>query len=530
MTAPIAHINARRASAAALLALASLVPFHPTTAEETHLSVHAERQGLRIGTNALSGRVDLIASGLGDASVRARVVGVGGWRLPEGRILIRDWETTTVPDGRYVLEIAAGGRVSAQTLYVRNRTPLPISEHEEEEEDEEGNASGGLSQAAADARSIVAGFRRQSYKPGQTAELVFWGRYASVKLELLRSGPETITTVGNETMHGVAVTPRRRLVRPRTVRIVVGNWPSGLYLARLTASRGRVGYAPFVVAPKRLGGHRVAVVQPTNTWQAYNFRDGNRDGRPDSWYRNGHSQAVSVSRPYLDRGVPPHFRQYDLAFIHWLHRRGKEVDMLAQEDIERVSGDRLARLYDLIVFPGHHEYVTEREYDAVERYRDLGGNLAFLSANNFFWRVDRRGHHLHRIAMYRDIGRPEARLVGIQYFDWNHGVYGSEPYRIVGARRAPWLFAGTGLTQGDAFGQFGIEADGRTAASPRGIRVLARLDDAFGTGQPAEMTSYTTRAGAKVFAAGAFTLAGRQARTVVVRRFLENLWRELSTA
>ena len=32
--------------------------------------------------------------------------------------------------------------------------------------------------------------------------------------------------------------------------------------------------------------------------------------------------------------------------------------------------------------PGH-------EYDAVERYRDLGGNLIFLSSNNFFRRVDR---------------------------------------------------------------------------------------------------------------------------------------------
>jgi hypothetical protein len=239
---------------------------------------------------------------------------------------------------------------------------------------------------------------------------------------------------------------------------------------------------------------------------------------------------VSVSRPYLDRGVPPHFRQYDLGFIQWLHRSGKKVDMLAQADIERVSGDRLARLYDLIVFPGHHEYVTEREYDAVERYRDLGGNLAFLSANNFFWRVDRRGDHLHRIATYRDIGRPEAALVGVQYFDWNHGAHRRKPYRIVGARHAPWLFDGTGVRQGDGFGLFGIEADGRTAASPRGIRVLARLGDAFGSGRPAEMTYYTTSAGAKVFAAGAFTLAGREARTEQVSRFLKNLWRELSVA
>ncbi len=48
--------------------------------------------------------------------------------------------------------------------------------------------------------------------------------------------------------------------------------------------------------------------------------------------------------------------------------------MLAQSDLESASSARvLAARYDLIVFPGHHEYVTAREYDLVEGYRDLGG-------------------------------------------------------------------------------------------------------------------------------------------------------------
>ena len=55
----------------------------------------------------------------------------------------------------------------------------------------------------------------------------------------------------------------------------------------------------------------------------------------------------------------------------------------------------LRRAYDLIVFAGHHEYVTTREYDLVEGYRDLGGNLMFLSANNYYWRVERHGN-VHR--------------------------------------------------------------------------------------------------------------------------------------
>ena len=45
--------------------------------------------------------------------------------------------------------------------------------------------------------------------------------------------------------------------------------------------------------------------------------------------------------------------------------------MLAQSDLEAASSARaLAAAYDLIVFPGHHEYVTTREYDLVEGYRE----------------------------------------------------------------------------------------------------------------------------------------------------------------
>ena len=49
----------------------------------------------------------------------------------------------------------------------------------------------------------------------------------------------------------------------------------------------------------------------------------------------------------------------------------------------------------------------------------------------------------------------------------------------------------------------------------------------FGPGRSAEMTYYTTPRGAKVFAAGAFTLGGA-AFWPSVSPLLDNLWRELS--
>jgi hypothetical protein len=150
----------------------------------------------------------------------------------------------------------------------------------------------------------------------------------------------------------------------------------------------------------------------------------------------------------------------------------------------------------------------------------------FLSANNFFYRVVRRGTRIERSGRWRDLGRPEARLVGIQYLDWNQRRFRNAPYVVSDNRAAPWAFAGTGLHRGSRFGTYGIEIDSRTSASPPGIRVLARVPDIFGRGRSAEMTYYETRAGARVFAAGTINFGGT-AEWPPVPALLENLWNRL---
>ena len=67
---------------------------------------------------------------------------------------------------------------------------------------------------------------------------------------------------------------------------------------------------------------------------------------------------------FLRRGVPPQYRKYDLGFLRWLAQRGKQPDYLTETDLEVLNGDTLSRLYDLVVFGGHTEYVTPREFDA----------------------------------------------------------------------------------------------------------------------------------------------------------------------
>ena len=154
-------------------------------------------------------------------------------------------------------------------------------------------------------------------------------------------------------------------IRDRLRVVRAGDWPSGLYFLRAISSDGRVGYAPFVVT-RRVPRSRVAVVLSTNTWQAYNFWDANGDGWGDSWYVSGATRSVDLERPFLDFGVPFRFHDWDLDFVAWLNRMGKQVDFLSDDDLDTVrSGEELARKYDLLVFPGHEEYVTRHELSLI---------------------------------------------------------------------------------------------------------------------------------------------------------------------
>jgi hypothetical protein len=373
--------------------------------------------------------------------------------------------------------------------------------------------------------AVEAAFPRESYAPGDAAQLVISNRARRILLQVFRSGPERTLTRNDVTMNGVPVSAKIAIGTSRGRRKVVvrvGDWPSGLYFARLRAADGRVGFAPFVVRPRKLGEHRVAVVLPTLTWQAYNVRDDDGDGKGDSWYANWVQKTVRLGRPFLSRGVPYNFRRYDLPFLNWLAWTGHEADVLAQSDVEAAGRRRLAAAYELIVFPGHHEYVTTREYDAIEGYRDLGGNLIFLSANNFFWRVVREGNTITKTRLWRDLGRPEAALIGVQY-----RVNGTTPRRPWIVRRAPagsWIFAETGLRVGSAFARGGVEIDELAAASPRGTQVLAEIPNLFGPGLTAQMTYYEVEDGAEVFAAGAFYLIRLIHLDPVVSRLVMNLW------
>ena len=472
------------------------------------------------------------------AAIRFRLDRAGSVKLEAVRMALRQsavaWETDlelgsgshevtwkpgpATPVGSYVMRLTVATGEAVRIL--GNRRPTSVAR-----------------QRAAVVRvlGIEAVFGSRSYAPGERMALTIFADAPSLALQFLHCGAETESTDRADELKGQPMGEAAPLdwtgkrSGPVTIEVQTGHWPSGLYAARLTAPDGRVGFAPFVLRPATLGTARQAVVLPTNTWQAYNFYDADGDGWGDTWYAGG-TPLVRVDRPYRDRGVPPRFRRYDLPVLKWLQRTGRAPDFLADDDLEAVgSGDELRALYDLVVFPGHSEYVTEHAYDVVERFRDLGGRLVFLSANNFFWRVEKEGQSMRRARQWRQLGRPEARLLGVQYRANDDGTK-QGPFYVIDADAAPWLFQGTGLANGSKLGEmvggYGIEADGTTRDSPPGTKVLALIPSLFGPGLHAEMTYYETEAGARVFSAGVLDFGG-SATFWPVRRMLDNLWRHM---
>jgi len=401
-----------------------------------------------------------------------------------------------------------------------------------------------LGPSQAGTQPLLAGFEARSYAPGQVAELdITGGGTSRATLQLFVAGasgasaaalPDEAQGGWDRTTFGRAVTAQQQVQRPAgsdhwLVPVQLGSdWPSGDYVARLTWP-GHTDYAPFVLRPSRLGTQPVLVVEPTNTWHAYDVVEG------DSWYLDPKVHVIDLTHPFagysvrgarVPSGLPEQFWRFDLGFLRWYWRSGYRADFVSDDDLERIASAGQLRRYRLIVFAGHEEYVTSHMYDVITRYRDHGGNLAFLAANNFFYKVVVHGNTMLGRTRWRDIGRPEAALVGSQYVGWDEAKYPNRPYHFVNTRAAPWLFAGTNIHNGTRLGRYGIEIDEPNEVSPAGTKVLAEIPNAFGRGKPADMTIYR-QGRSTVFDAGAMNF-GASAHWPSVSRLVSNLWSHLS--
>lgn len=241
-------------------------------------------------------------------------------------------------------------------------------------------------------------------------------------------------------------------------------WRLGAYVAVLTTLDGYRSHIPFTVRDD----HRadLLLLLPDITWQAYNLypEDGHTGASLyHAWDEQGlllgeQDAAITVSfdRPYAGAGLPLHVgHAYD--FIRWAERYGYDLAYADTRDLHAYRVDPTR--YRGLVFPGHDEYWSAPMRRTVERAREHGTSLVFLSANTMYWQVElgpspsgvpdrlltcRKRRGPGRPSLWREVDRPEQQLLGIQY-----AGRVPEPAPLVVRNAGHWLWDATGAAEND---------------------------------------------------------------------------------
>lgn len=274
---------------------------------------------------------------------------------------------------------------------------------------------------------------------------------------------------------------------PVAVTVPVGEgWKSGYYLARLRAAEAGIPASEvyFVVRPAHPGRDAKILLQlATNTYNAYNNWGGY------SLYAFHGRDKVQGRRVSFDRPAGSQFANWEAPFVAWAERNGYTLDYASNSDLE--LHPEVVDGYKLVLSVGHDEYWSAPMRDTLEAFIGRGGNVAFFSGNAVCWQVrtedggrtlacwkqsfggdpvyhsnDRRT--LTTLWSHPLVGRPENTLTGVG-FPWggyhkSHGFLMDAPGAYTVHRPDHWIFEGTGLESGQAFGArhtvVGYECDG----------------------------------------------------------------------
>jgi N,N-dimethylformamidase beta subunit-like, C-terminal len=287
---------------------------------------------------------------------------------------------------------------------------------------------------------------------------------------------------------------------PAVATFVVPDWPSGLYFARVQTT-GTPSFTidlPFVVRAPPGPRAGVLLVLADTTYYAYNDWGGrNSYGHVSgsdfagafpsaSAFRIPFGFQLSFDRPFHGGfGNSPQTRE--IPFIQWLARWGIPFDVCTSRDVHFQAPS--ARDHRLVVFVGHHEYWTAKMRTHVETFAKSGGNVAFFSGNVCWWQIrlstDGRqlvcykvagfdpvsttsDHALTTVHWFDDlVKRPETTLTGVSWLG-EAGAYSDQDHRFQVKRADHWVFAGTGLRNGDKFGGYSSTRDGEEDRSVAG--------------------------------------------------------------
>ena len=265
--------------------------------------------------------------------------------------------------------------------------------------------------------------------------------------------------------------------------VIPSSWRTGVYVAVFTeldadgapisfpdtsTADGRDSKALFVVRSLNPGGgSRILYKLALFTWHAYNMT-----GDPQGCLYTGTNDLVSLHRPGGGTGGAPFtvpdaydwrspretFAHWDADFIAWLERNNYQVDYCTDLDVHN-STDGLFDGYRLVLSVGHDEYWTTNMRDRISQFVDSGGNAALFSGNTCWWRVDFPNADqpfYGRSGPWFQLGDPENTTTGVSYRNAGGQWDGPRP-QVVGytvQNSAHWIYQGTGLQDGDVFGDY----------------------------------------------------------------------------
>lgn len=265
------------------------------------------------------------------------------------------------------------------------------------------------------------------------------------------------------------------------------DWPSGVYLAKLTREDdGCQSYIIFIVKSREPAD---LLFQCSDlSWQSYNKWPGHDslyDHESKSWDRfnqymyTGKESRVSFDRPYalyaqlqrVDATIGSGeylLLEYPLAY--WLEKEGYHVNYCSNLDVD--NDPSVLERCKVFLSVAHDEYWTDAMLSNAEAARDRGVSLAFLSGNALLHAVDPQpagttGEPDRVFSRQRYIRDESRMLMG----ETTYGP-GNGDWRV--ARAAHWIFGGTGLKDGDAIRNLvGWEYHGPPFAEIEGLEVVA---------------------------------------------------------
>lgn len=279
------------------------------------------------------------------------------------------------------------------------------------------------------------------------------------------------------------------------------DWPSGVYVGKLTAEREKAeSYVIFIVRDRRQCDFLFQCAD--STWLAYNRWPGQwslyDDGR-NPWYI-GPETRVSWDRPYgkycqvIDNDLftgSGSFMLWEFPLVFWMEKEGYDVSYISNVDTH-VDAAGLLRCKGILSV-GHDEYWSREMYDQVKAAISAGVSVAFLSsdtcwglisflpggrgaANRVITRVGQFGplepeavKAFPELSRFKTFGPTEGDLIGAR----NVWPYSGGADWICSSEKH-WLFAGTGMKNGDGIpGLVGFEWMGAPANIP-GLEVVAR--------------------------------------------------------